>query len=70
MNADLSKRMNPHLGVRCRQTFEIPTIPGEDMPSSRLHGLGYDEGIHCGGGAGRRQKLSGDTAMNLARLRH
>ena len=53
MNADLSKRMNPHLGVRCRQTFEIPTIPGEDMPSSRLHGLGYDEGIHCGGGAGR-----------------
>jgi hypothetical protein len=38
--------MNPHLGVRRREAIEVLMVPGEDLGSSSLYGMSYDEGIH------------------------
>jgi hypothetical protein len=62
--------MNPHLRMLRREPFEIVAVPGEDVGSSHLHGVGDDEGIHGRGRMRRCQELSGEASVSLSGFWH
>lgn len=60
--------MNLHFGVRIREAVKVVSIPGEDVGSSPLYGMSYDDGIDGVGGACGSEEPAGGTAMGLSRL--